>query len=185
MALSWVWTVLMLLSVSASVWTGRTAEVGAAALAGATRAVELMLSLAGPLLLWSGLMGVLERSGVSRALGRRLGPVLRRLFPSCGEDPELSAALGCNLGANLLGLGNAATPAGIRAAVRLRDRGSQRELRRLVVLNTASLQLFPATVGALRQALGSGAPFDILPAVWLTSLLSVAAGLLAEGLTGG
>ena len=81
MALSWVWTVLMLLSVSASVWTGRTAEVGAAALAGATRAVELMLSLAGPLLLWSGLMGVLERSGVSRALGRRLGPVLRRLFP--------------------------------------------------------------------------------------------------------
>ena len=180
MALSWAWTALAVLSLFFGAAAGRMAEVGAAAMTGAAKAVELTLSLAGPLLLWSGLLGVLERSGVSRGLGRRLGPVLRRLFPSSGADPELSAALGANLGANLLGLGNAATPAGIRAAVRLRDRGGGRELRRLVVLNTASVQLFPAAVGALRQALGSAAPYDILPAVWLTSLASAAAGLLAD-----
>lgn len=174
------------LSVCFSVRTGRTAEVGAAAMAGAARAVELLLSLAGPLLLWSGLMGVLERSGAARALGRRLQPLLRVLFPSCREDEELSAALGGNLGANLLGLGNAATPAGVRAAIRLQDRGgSSRELCRLVVLNTASVQIIPATVGALRQALGAAAPFDILPAVWLTSILSVSAGLLVQRLWDG
>ena len=87
-------------------------------------------------------------------------------------------------GIRLLGLGNAATPPGIRSAVRLRERsGSQTasdELCRLVVMNTASLQIFPMTVASLRSALGAAAPFDILPAVWVTSLVSVAAGLAAE-----
>jgi spore maturation protein A len=90
-----------------------------------------------------------------------------------------------NVSANLLGLGNAATPLGIQAARRM-ARGchgaASDELCTLVVLNTASIQLIPATVGSLRAAAGSAAPFDILPAVWLTSVLSVAAGLTAARL---
>ena len=108
---------------------------------------------------------------------------LGRLFPSALRDTETMDALTSNVSANLLGLGNAATPAGIRAAKGLRRLSGQDtasdELCRLVVLNTASIQLLPTTVAALRASLGADAPFDILPAVWLSSLVSVAAGLLA------
>jgi spore maturation protein A len=94
-------------------------------------------------------------------------------------------ALSANFSANLLGLGNAATPLGIRAARRMAqgcDGTASNELCRLVVLNTASIQLLPTTVASVRAACGSAAPFDILPAVWLASILSVAAGLLASRL---
>ena len=98
------------------------------------------------------------------------------------RDSETLAALSANVSANLLGLGNAATPLGIRAATRMAQGCSgvaSDELCRLVVLNTASIQLLPTTVAAVRSAHGCAAPFDILPAVWLSSVLSVSAGLLA------
>ena len=94
--------------------------------------------------------------------------------------------LSANVSANLLGLGNAATPMGIRASQEMARLGSpgvaSNELCRLVVLNTASIQLLPTTVAAIRAAEGASAPFDILPAVWVTSILSVATGLLAARL---
>ena len=112
-------------------------------------------------------------------------PILRKLFPEAGRDAETLSALSANVTANLLGLGNAATPMGIRAAERM-ARGcgetASDELCKLVVLNTASIQLFPATVAALRSAAGCATPLDILPAVWLTSLVSVCVGLLTERL---
>lgn len=188
MLLSGIWALMLTLAVLYAVAGGGAAAVGAAAvgaaaLEGAAAAVETTLSLSGALLLWSGLQEALCREGVTASLGHALGPVLSRLFPSCRRDDELSAALGANMAANLLGLGNAATPAGIRAASLLQKNGAEEEMARLVVLNTASVQLFPATVGAARQALGSASPFDILPAVWAVSLLSVTAGLLCEHIT--
>ena len=112
--------------------------------------------------------------------------MLQRLFPRSAADPEVSAAVSQNLSANLLGLGNAATPMGIRAVTRMRTlSGSDRatdEMCRLIVMNTASVQLLPATVAALRASLGSPKPYAIVPAVWLCSALSVSAGLLAARL---
>lgn len=161
--------------------TGRLAEVSAAAMEGAQSAVELCISMAGALCLWSGVMTLMDRSGLSAGLARLLRPVLRRLLPRAGRDAETLAALSGNVSANLLGLGNAATPMGIRAAERM-ARGcggtASDELCRLVVLNTASIQLLPTTVAAVRSANGCAAPFDILPAVWVSSVLSVSAGLL-------
>ena len=183
MAMAYAWTAMAAISLLFAVLTGNTAAVGTAALEGAAEAVELCLLLAGPILLWSGLMEVMDRSGLTAALSRALKPVLGRLFPASRQDKELAEALCCNVSANLLGLGNAATPAGIRAAQRLRtpgDGSASDALCRLVVLNTASVQLLPTTVAAVRAACGSTAPFDILPAVWLSSLCSVTAGLLAE-----
>ena len=128
----------------------------------------------------------MERSGLTEKLSRALCPVLGRLFPSSRRDPELAGELSCNMSANLLGLGNAATPAGIRAAQRLHDLSggetASNELCRLVVLNTASIQLLPTTAAALRSACGAENAFDILPAVWISSAAGVAAGLLAERL---
>ena len=184
MAMSYVWVILLFVSVVFGALTGSAGAVGAAAVQGAESAVELTLSLAGPMIFYSALLKVMERSGLTEKLSRALRPVLGRLFPSSRSDPELAGELSCNMSANLLGLGNAATPAGIRAAQRLHalsgKEAASDELCRLAVLNTASIQLLPTTAAALRSACGAENAFDILPAVWISSAAGVAAGLDLE-----
>ncbi len=185
MAMAWVWTGMVALSLVFGVCTGRLDAVSNAALAGAGSAIELSLSMAGALCLWSGVMEVMNVCGLSAGLARLFRPLLRRLLPDASRDSETLAAISANVSANLLGLGNAATPLGIRAARRMAvgcGGTASDELCLLVVLNTASIQLLPATVAALRAALGCETPFDILPAVWLASVLSVSAGLLTARL---
>jgi spore maturation protein A len=129
-----------------------------------------------------GVMELLERSGLAGGLSRLLRPVLRRLLPHASREEGTLTALSANVSANLLGLGNAATPLGIRAATRMAEGcggTASDELCRLVVLNTASIQLLPTTVASVRAACGCKTPLDILPAVWLSSVLSVAVGLAA------
>ena len=165
--------------------TGQLSAVSAAALTGAQSAVELCLSMAGAICLWSGVMTLMDRCGLSGKLAALLRPLLRRILPNASRDRETLAALSANVSANLLGLGNAATPLGIRAAARMAQGCggvASDELCRLVVLNTASVQLLPTTVAAVRSGCGAAAPFDILPAVWVSSLLSVTVGLLAARL---
>lgn len=180
MTLSVIWVGMILLSLVFGIATGNTSEVASAALSGASSAVELCLSLTGILCLWSGVMEVLSRSGLADSLARLFQPLFRRWFPNASKDEEARTALSANFTANLLGLGNAATPLGMRAARRMaRGTGgtATNELCLLVVLNTASVQLIPATVAGVRTACGSSTPFDILPCVWITSLCSVTAGL--------
>lgn len=182
MAMPYFLTALLALSLLFGGITGQLSAVSSAAMAGAQAAVELCLSMAGAICLWSGVMTLMDRCGLSQKLARLLRPVLRRLLPSASRDSETLAAVSANVSANLLGLGNAATPLGIRAATRMAEGCggvASDELCRLVVLNTASIQLLPTTVAAVRSAHGCAAPFDILPSVWLSSALSVAAGLLA------
>lgn len=185
MAMTWVWTGMVVLSLVFGLATGNLDAVADAALEGASSAVELSLSMAGVLCLWSGVMEVMNTCGLSAGLARAFRPVLRRLLPEASRDSETLAAVSANVSANLLGLGNAATPLGIRAARRM-ARGcngvASDELCLLVVLNTASIQLLPATIASVRSAAGSGSPFDILPAVWLSSALSVSVGLLSAKL---
>ena len=177
-------TALYLLGTLSAAANGLSPAAGAAMTEGAQAAVEFALRIAGGLCLWSGVLELLERSGVSAGLARLLRRPLRRLFPRSSREEGLLSALTENLSANLLGLGNAATPAGIRAAkgmAALGGRGED-ELCLLVVLNTASLQLLPAMIASVRAAAGAAAPFDILPAVWLSSACSVCCGLLAAAL---
>ena len=185
MAMSRIWGGMVLLSLLFGAATGRMDAVSEAALSGAQSAVELSLSMAGVLCLWSGVMEIMNVCGLSGSLARAFRPLLRRLLPEASQDSETLAAVSANVSANLLGLGNAATPLGIRAARRM-ARGcggvASDELCRLVVLNTASIQLLPATLASVRAAAGCRTPFDILPAVWFSSVLSVAAGLTAAWL---
>ena len=147
-------------------------------LTGAEEALRFCLELGGGLCLWSAILGLLEAVGVASALGRLLRPVLGRLFPRASMSEEALETLTENVSANLLGLGNAATPAGLRAAKAIAGLGSaaRDELCLLVVINTASLQLLPTTAATLRASLGASAPFDILPAVWFSTLCSITAG---------
>ena len=178
MAMAWVWTGMVALSVVYGLLNGTIDAVGGAAMEGAAAAVELCLNMAGVMCLWSGVMSIMKACGLMDGLSRLFRPILSRLLPRACRDPETLAALS----ANLLGLGNAATPLGIRAAQRMAAGTNGRatdELCTLVVLNTASIQLLPTTVAGVRAALGAKSAFDILPAVWLASVLSVAAGLTA------
>ena len=181
MAMTWIWCGMVVLSLIFGILTGQMDAVADAAMEGAASAVDLGISMAGVLCLWSGVMEIMNTCGLSAGLARIFRPLLRRLLPQASRDQETLAALSANMSANLLGLGNAATPLGIRAARRM-ARGcggvASDDLCLLVVLNTASIQLLPTTIASVRSASGAQAPFDILPAVWLASLLSVTAGIL-------
>ena len=182
MVMSWVWAALVCASVVCAAVNGRAAALSAAVMQGAQSGVTLAISIAGSLCLWAGIGRAMEKLGVTEKLSRLLRPVMHRLFPSTREDRALAGALSANVCANFLGLGNAATPPGIEAARRLAARSpgqASDELCRLIVLNTASIQLIPANVAAVRSSLGCATPFDILPAVWLTSLCSAGLGLAA------
>lgn len=180
--MNYIFPIFILISVLFSLVTGQTAQVSSAVLEGAGAGVSLAIRLAGPMCLWCGISGVMEEIGWMEKLSHWLTPLLRRLFPRAWENPAAREALCGNFSANLLGLGNAATPLGIRA-VRQMAPGlggiASDELCRLVVLNTASIQLIPATVAAVRSSLGAAAPFAILPAVWVTSLCAVCTGLVS------
>lgn len=183
MVMSWIFTGIVLISVFFALLLGNGAALSAAVTQGAQSGITLSLSLAGSICLWSGVGKLMEKIGLTDRLSSLLRPILVRLFPSARDDPALAGALSGNLCANFLGLGNAATPMGIRAVQLMKKREKHdratHEMCRLIVLNTASIQLIPANVAAVRASLGCASPFDILPAVWLTSLCSVAAGLFA------
>jgi spore maturation protein A len=186
--MSWIWTIMVLFSMGTSVYTGRISDVAAATTQGAQSAITLAISMAGAICLWSGVGNLMDKTGATAAVSRLLRPILSRIFPGTKTDPALAKDLSANICANILGLGNAATPMGIRAVRRMVQPGkpgnATDEMCRLIVLNTASIQLIPANVAAVRTTLGCRTPFDILPAVWITSLCSAGLGLTAAYLLG-
>ena len=186
MLMSWIFLAMGVLSVFFSLITGRGPQLSGAVATGAQAGITLAISLAGSICLWTGVGTLMERTSMTKALSRVLRPVLCRIFPQTRTDPQLAGHLSANVCANLLGLGNAATPMGILAARDLAagSTTANDQLCRLIVLNTASIQLIPANVAALRASLGSAAPFDILPGVWVTSLLSAGLGLAMAWILG-
>lgn len=183
MVMSWVWTGIVLISVICALMLHNGSFLAGAVLAGAQSGFTLSLSIAGSICLWTGVGKLMEHAGITAALSKLLRPFLHRVFPSSKQDALLSQKLSGNISANILGLGNAATPMGVQAAIRLKDPNrpglATDELCRLIVLNTASIQLIPGNVAAVRASLGTAQPFDILPAVWITSLCSAGLGLCA------
>ena len=181
-----IWTFMIVTAILYGCANGNADAVAQAALEGAEAAFELCFSIGGAICLWCAVMELMKEAGLAERLAALLRPILGRLFPNSAKHNDIMEPLSANVSANLLGLGNAATPMGIRAAqgmARLGEPGlASDELCRLVVLNTASIQLLPTTIAAIRGAEGATAPFDILPAVWLASILSVTAGLLAAKL---
>ena len=186
MVMSWVWTGMVALSVLAAALLGNISALSAAVPKGAQAGVTLAVSMAGSICLWTGVGRLMEKAGMTGKLSRLLRPLLGKIFPSIKQDAVLENHLSANVCANFLGLGNAATPMGIQAAQRMaqgRNGIASDELCRLIVLNTASIQLIPANVAAVRSGLGCATPFDILPAVWITSLCSAGLGIaMAWGL---
>lgn len=180
--LGMIWVLLLVISLLFGLLTGNIAHLSSALAAGAESGVSTILGIVGMMMLWCGVMEVMKEAGLAEKLASLLRPILRLLFPSARQDDTVLSDLAANVSANLLGLGNAATPAGIRAAEGLQrlsnSKRASHDLCMLVVINTSSLQLIPTTVAAVRSAAGAAAPFDILPAVWLVTVISQAVGII-------
>ena len=185
MVMSWIWSLFIFLSILCAAITGRGTQLAKAVLSGAQSGVNLAVSMAGSICLWTGVGALMGHCGITEGLARLLRPLLSRLFPPTRSGPPLARDLSANVCANFLGLGNAATPMGISAARRLK-RGDEAtdEMCRLIVLNTASIQLIPANVAAVRSALGCAQPFNILPAVWVSSICSAGLGITSAWILG-
>ena len=188
MFMSWIFCFFTGISCICAFYTGSGSQLSAAVAQGAQAGITLGIALAGSLCLWTGVGKLLERIGITKKLSRMLNPLLRRIFPGTRHDPVLAEYLSGNICANFLGLGNAATPMGIRSVQRMAQRTkpgqATDEMCRLIVLNTASIQLIPATVAALRVSLGCSTPYDLLVPVWITSACSAVLGVAAAFLLG-
>lgn len=183
--LNLIWVILLAAGLLAAAVNGNIGIVTEAALAGAAKAIDLAFNLAAGMLLWLGLLALLRESGLLQKLARLLSPLLLRLFPDLDRDSEAFGNIVLNFSANLLGLGNAATPFGLKAMQEL-NRANPRPdtatdgMITLLVLNTTAPTLLPTTIIALRAAMGSGNPAEIVPICFAASLFGMAVGLAAH-----
>lgn len=181
--LGFLLTLLILASVAYSVYTGDAQGISAAVNDGAASAVTLCVSLAGAMALWGGIMNVAEKCGVTRAVTRLIKRPLKRLFGGLKSGAAYEY-IAMNVTANLLGLGNAATPLGIKAMKELSaDSGcTDRHTAFFILLNTASIQLLPVTVSAMRQARGAADPWDCTLPTIAVSACALTFGLITAAL---
>ena len=182
--LNYIWAGMLLVGFTVGIINGRLEEVTQAAFTSAGSAVELCIGLMGIMCLWSGLMKVMEKSGMIRAVARIASPVMCLLFPKLTGNKKAQGAIVMNLAANFMGLGNAATPLGIKAMEELQKVNAGSDIASdsmcmFLVLNTSAIQLIPATVIAIRMDAGSSAPAGIMACVWFASLCAMLAGIAA------
>lgn len=178
-----IFGIISVISVVFSLLTSRIKDMGTAAIDGASGAVELTLSLCGIMCLWCGIMEVLKDAGVISKLSRLLSPFMKFFFPDAYKKRSGTEEISANISANLLGIGNAATPLALCAMKKLQNNNPMPErasddMITLAVLNTASVSLVPSTLLALRRAAGSLSPFAVIFPIWLCSLASSALALL-------
>lgn len=182
--INYIWAFMVVFSVISAIFGGNMQVLSNAIISSASDAVNLCIRLGGTICLWGGLMEIAEKSGLTDAVCRLLSPFLKLVFPKMDMRGKTAKAISMNVTANMLGLGNAATPLGLEAMRRLQDENPEKEkasadMIKFVVMNSAAFHLIPTTVAALRRDYGCKNPFDIMPASWLTSAAALAVGLTA------
>lgn len=181
--LNFVWSFIVVLSVICSICLGNVGNLSETFISSAASAIEMIITLAGVICLWSGIMKIASESGLTEILARVFSPLLKHLFPKLSTKSEAFKCITMNLTANLLGLGNTATPLGLRAMSELQKnnedkRTASNEMVIFVVMNTASMQLLPTMLATLRAEYGSGAPFEIIVPVWISSACALSVALI-------
>lgn len=189
--MKWIVAGMMILSAVFAAINGRMSELSSALLEECGGAVQLAISLAGIICLWSGIMRVAQSSGLTEKLAKIFAPVLSLLFRGLKKSGKAMQYITLNITANILGLGNASTPFGIAAMREIEKEEdsphpetASDNMIMLTVMNTASLQIIPTTAAALRLSYGSAAPMEILPCVWITSVCALAAAVAAVKICG-
>ncbi len=177
--MNYVFPILLIISFVSAVATGRVAEVSQAVISGAEDAVQLLLRLVSMLCLWGGIMEIGDKAGLTALFSKIMYPVVSLIFPRLRKEKYVLEAISMNITANILGLGNAATPLGLEAMRRLQSVNSNTdfasdEMVVFVVMNTAAMHIIPTTVATLRGQYGSSDPMEIMPAAFLTSFCALA-----------
>ena len=185
--LNFIWCGMVLCSLLYGACSGNLDETVAGCFSGTEEGISLLLSMAGILSFWSGLLKIAQAGGVLSFLERCLVPVTKRLFPGIPRGSETMNKICANITANLFGLGNAATPFGIAAIKSMQQYSLDKstatdDMCTFVVLNTASIQLIPSTVIAMRAALGSMSPASLIPLCWISSIAALLTGLMCAKL---
>ncbi len=180
--LNYIWSGMIIISFVIAIFTGRLEMITSAAMEGASSAVETCLGLLGAMCLWTGISKIAENSGLTTVFAKLLRPITKILFPKLENGSPALNAIVMNMIANILGMGNAATPLGIAAMKELdkinkRKSVASNEMCMFVVVNTASIQLIPATVIALRQFYNSQNPTEIVVPIWICSLCAITIGV--------
>lgn len=182
--LNYIWSGMLVAGFIFGIINGRVEEVTKAAVESAGKAIELSIALLGIMCLWTGLMGIAEKSGGIRVISMLFRPLLKLVFPDIPKNHPAMGAIVMNLSANFLGLGNAATPLGLKAMNELQKLNPDKSratnaMCMFLVLNTAAVQLIPSTVIAIRTDAGSASPAEIITAVWVASICATLAGITA------
>lgn len=183
--INWIWFFLLGGGIVLAAFGNKGAEVTDAILAATGDGVTLVVGLLGLMAFWSGLMEIAERSGLTTALARLLGPVMSRLFPDVPPEHEAMGAMILSISANILGIGNAATPLGIKAMEKLEELNpnpgtATDAMCTFVALTTSSLTLVPVTVIGLRLAAGSQNPTSIIPSTLIATASSTLAAIITD-----
>ena len=181
--LNYIWSGIVVISIICSVLLGNTSDLSNALIDSGASSIQLILTMAGIMCLWSGIMKIAVESGLTNIFAKIFAPLLRPLFPNLDKNSQVFQSITMNISANLLGLGNAATPFGLKAMEQLHTLNNKsdvasNEMVIFVVMNTASLQLLPTTLATLRRSYGSNAPFEIIIPVWLSSVCALAVALI-------
>lgn len=175
--LNYIWFGMIVASIICAAATGRLGDLSGAVMDGASDAVELTVFLLGSMCAWLGFLKIAESSGMTKLMADAFSPVIDRLFPEYRKEQEIKGKICMNISANFLGLGNAATPLGLAAitAMAKKNKGDTPTpgMILFVVFNTASIQLLPVNMAAMRSACGSIEPFSVLPQIWLTSIAAL------------
>mgnify|MGYP005781100389 CR=1 FL=1 len=182
--LNFIWPIFIILSCVYALFTGNIENINNGVFESCKSAVELTLTFFGTVTLWCGIMKIAENSPLSQKITKFLTPLIRSLFPEIKKNDESYNKISLNIVANMLGLGNAATPLGISAMESLQEKNKckntiSNSMAMLILLNTASLQIIPTTIIAIRSSLNSTNPTAIILPVWLSSICAAVAGVLA------
>lgn len=182
-----VWPFFIIISFSFAILSGNLENLNSSIFEGANDAVTLSINLLGSLCLWSGIMQIASDSSLVKKLSKLLSPILNFLFPSLITNNKIKKEISMNIIANILGLGNAATPLGLKAMESMQKENSKKDtlsnpMMMFIVINTASIQLIPTTVIAIRNSLNSQNPTSIIFPTWIATILAAISGIFVTKL---
>ncbi len=182
-----MWPAFIICSFSFAIFTGNLSELNSSIFSSTKEAVSLSITLLGTMCLWSGLMKIASKTKIIEKLTHVLEPVISYLFPQIDNDSEIKNTIAMNVVANILGLGNAATPLGIKAMKLMQEKNINKDvltnsMATLIVLNTASIQIIPTTVIAIRSSFNSINPTCVIFPIWIATIFAAIAGIVATKL---
>lgn len=179
-----IWPVFIIISFLYAIFNGRVAEVNNSIFESTKSAMELTISLLGTVCLWNGIMQIASRTKIIKHLTKILNPIMKKIFPDIKREDKVHKEITMNIIANIMGLGNAATPLGLKAMKSMQKQNKEKDklsnsMAMFIVLNTASIQLIPTTVIAIRSSFNSSNPSAIMMPVWISTILAASTAILS------